>query len=66
MRFIYSNGLNEFVVNEINQKTDLLEKSLKKILLKNSILPTLISLSPIFFISFNIAIFYSFFQIKII
>ena len=60
LRFIYSNGLNDLVVNEMNQKTDLYEDSLKKISLKVHILPTLVSLSPIFLLAL-ISIVYSFF-----
>ena len=60
LRFIYSNGLNDLVVNEMNQKTDLYEDSLKKISLKIHILPTLVSLSPIFLLAL-ISIVYSFF-----
>ena len=30
LRLIYSNGLNDFVKNEMDYKTDLLENSLKK------------------------------------
>ena len=32
LRFIYSNGLNNFIVYEMDEKTDLLERSLKKLL----------------------------------
>ena len=34
LKFIYSNGLNDFIIDEMDQKTDLLERSLKKQLLK--------------------------------
>ena len=61
MRFIFSNGLNQLVVDDINQKVDLLEISLKKTSIKRFLLPTIIALSPIIFLAL-IAIFYSFFS----
>ncbi len=61
MRFIFSNGLNQLVVDDINQKVDLLEDSLKKTSIKRFLLPTIISLSPTIFLAL-IAIFYSFFS----
>ena len=61
MRFIFSNGLNKLVVNDINQKVDLLENSLRKTAIKRFLLPTIISLSPIIFLAL-IAISYSFFS----
>ena len=47
LRFIYSNGLNNFIVYEMDKKTDLLERSLKQTALRIHILPPLISLLPI-------------------
>ena len=61
MRFIFSNGLNQLVVDDINQKVDLLEISLKKTSIKRFLLPTIIALAPIIFLAL-IAIFYSFFS----
>ncbi len=63
LRLIYSNGLNEFVINEMDYKTDLLEDSLKKTSIKIHILPTLVSLSPIILLAF-ISIIYSFISDK--
>ena len=42
LKFIYSNGLNDFIIDEMDQKTDLLERSLKKIAIKINILPIII------------------------
>ena len=61
LRFIYSNGLNDLVINEMHQKTDAYEDSLKKISLKKPILPTLVKLSPIFLLAL-ISIIYSVFD----
>ena len=61
MRFIFSNGLNQLVLDDINQKIDLLENSLKKTAIKRFLLPTITALSPIIFLAL-IAIFYSFFS----
>ena len=54
IRLIYTNGLNDLNLNEMDQKTDLLENSLKKTRLKAHILPTLISLSPTILLAINI------------
>ena len=61
LRLVYSNGLNDFVTNEMNERTDLLENYLKKISYKIHLLPSLVSLTPIILLSF-IAIAYSFFS----
>ena len=63
LRFIYSNGLNDFAVNSMNQKTNSLENSLRKISYRIHLLPTLVSLSPIIMLAL-IAIAYSFFAEK--
>ena len=47
LRLIYSNGLNDFAINEMNKRTDLLENYLRKISYKIHLLPSLVSLSPI-------------------
>ena len=62
-RFIYSNGLNDFIVDEMDQKTDLLERSLIKSAIKVSILPILISLAPVILLA-SISIIYIFFSDK--
>ena len=51
LRLIYTNGLNDLVISEMDFKTDLLENSLKKTSIKTHIFPTLISLSPTFFLA---------------
>ena len=51
LRFIYSNGLNNFIIFEMDKKTDLLERSLKKTALKVNILPTIITIFPITFLA---------------
>ena len=61
LRFINSNGLNNFIVGEMDQKTDLLERSLKKSAVKVNILPTLVSLTPFVFLAF-ISVCYAFFS----
>ncbi len=59
LRLIYINGLNDFVVSEMDSKTELLESSLKKTSIKTHIFPTLISLSPTIFLAL-ISIVYTF------
>ncbi len=51
LKFIYSNGLNNFIIYEMDQKTDLLESSLKKTALKVNILPIIVSLLPTTFLA---------------
>ncbi len=63
LRLIYSNGLNDFVIKEINEKNNILEHSLKKISAKLYLLPTLVSLSPILLLAL-LSIIYCFFSNK--
>ena len=57
-RFIYSNGLNNFIIDDMDKKTDLLEMSIKKNAIKTQILPILVSILPVIFLAF-LAILYA-------
>ena len=63
LRFINSNGLNDFAVDNMNKETAALENSLRKISYRIHLLPSLVSLSPIILLA-SIAIAYSFFSEK--
>lgn len=60
LRFIYSNGLHHFTINDLNQKTYQLEKSLKKVSFRIHILPSIVSLFPIILLAFVSIIYYFF------
>ena len=61
LRLIYSNGLNEFVINDLNKKTNNLENAIKTLSRKAFIFPSLIGLTPAILLAF-ISIIYSFFS----